>query len=433
MKKSVKWGALVVLGVLAAVSVASAAVQPLTAELIEVKPQTVAQVFKEEGIVEAAGDRLVYSPVGGEITRLAVQEGQKVAQGDLLVELSTKELEYQLAQLQAQLRSLAGQMEKSIQEIQQQVEEQQLALAETQRQLAKSREDYRRTKYLYEAGAATQVELLAAERAVEQLQNAAAQQESRLELLREQAGHRGQAAGQAAPALGSTGAGAARQYFQGQLEAVEAQISQLEYQIARSRITAPITGVVEELTAEEGMVIAPQVPLLKLAGDQGYEVNAYLLTEDVLPVKVGLKVTLIQKRRDGDYRFPGTVKAIAPAAVEKVSALGLSERRVKVTIRPEGKVPQLRPGYALDVEFSVLEQENKLAVPKTALFPYEGGDAVWVVRAGRARIQPVKKGLETTELVVIEAGLAAGDEVIKNPGLEGLKAGRRVRAGGRRG
>lgn len=40
---------------------------------------------------------------------------------------------------------------------------------------------------------------------------------------------------------------------------------------------------------------------------------------------------------------------------------------------------------------------------------------------------------DNLELVVIEAGLQAGDAVIKKPGLEGLKAGKRVRASGRRG
>ncbi len=38
----------------------------------------------------------------------------------------------------------------------------------------------------------------------------------------------------------------------------------------------------------------------------------------------------------------------------------------------------MRPGYALEVEFTTLEQMNKLAVPKVVLFPFEDGDALWV-------------------------------------------------------
>ncbi|MGI9951509.1 efflux RND transporter periplasmic adaptor subunit [Moorellaceae bacterium AZ2] len=417
MKKSVK-----VAGIIAALALIIAygifyATRPLKAELIEVKPQRVAQKIKEEGIVEAASERPVYSLVSGEIVTLAVREGQQVSPGDLLVQINTRELEFQLAQLKAQRKSLAGEEQKSFQEIEEQIREQRLAIEAIKRELIKSEADYNRLKSLYEAGAAARTELEAAENALENLKNELARQQSRLQFLEEQAGTQEAA---------FPGGAATGQYFQGLIEAVDAQIKHLEYQIEKSRIVAPVDGVVQEINVREGMMVSPQVPLMKLVAPGDYEINAYLLAEDVLAVKTGMKVTLIQKRRDRDYTFQGTVKSIAPAAVERVSPLGLGERRVKVTIRPEGEVPELRPGYSLDVEFSVMEQEGKLAVPKTCLFPYEGGDALWVVRDGRAHIQKVEKGMETDELVVIEDGLKPGDIVIKNPQLEGLKPGKRV-------
>jgi len=417
MKRSVKLISIVIIiaGV-AAYGVFNAR-KPLKAELIEVKPQAVAHIFKEEGIVEAVAERPVYSLVNGEIINLAVQEGRHVSAGDLLAQLDTGDLGHQLAQLTARRKSLAGEEQKSLQEMDQQVIQQQIAVEETKRQLEKSEKDYDRIKLLYDSGAVAKTELETAESMVKQLQNDLARQESRLKYLREQAG---------AGTIAAAGNSATRQYYQGLIEGVEAQISQLEEQIEKSRITAPINGVVQELNVKRGMVVSPQTPLMKLAGTGGFEINAYVLAEDVLPVKVGMKVTLIQKRKDGDYKFPGTVQAIAPAAVEKVSSLGLVERRIKVTIQPGKNSPGLRPGYALDVEFQVLEQADKLAVPKTCLFPYEGGDALWLVRDGRAQIQKVMKGLETDELVVIEQGLKDGDKVIKNPQLEGLKEGKGI-------
>ncbi|MBE3582152.1 MAG: efflux RND transporter periplasmic adaptor subunit [Thermoanaerobacteraceae bacterium] len=270
---------------------------------------------------------------------------------------------------------------------------------------------------MYEAGAAALTEVEAAEKALERLKNELARQEARLAFLEEQAG----SLEAAFPPGTATG-----RYFRGLIEAVDAQISHLEYQREKSRIVAPIDGVVQEINVREGTVVSPQMPLMKLVVPGDYEINVYLLAEDVLAVKAGMKVTLIQERRDGDHVFQGIVKSIAPAAVERVSPLGLVERRVKVSIRPEGEAPELRPGYSLDVEFTLREQEGKLAVPKTCLFPYEGGDALWVVRKGRAHIQKVKKGMETDDLVVIEDGLEPGDIVIKNPQLEGLEPGKRV-------
>ncbi|WP_258359640.1 efflux RND transporter periplasmic adaptor subunit [Moorella sulfitireducens] len=417
MKKSVKLVSLIIVIAIVVAYGVFYATRPLQAELIEVKPQTVAQNFKEEGIVEGVLERPVYSLVTGEIINLAVKEGQHVAAGELLAQINTQDMEYQLAQLRAQRKSLAGQEQKSFQEIGLQIKQQQFAIEATKRELLKSEENYKRVQLLYEANAVAKTELEAAENAVKQLQDELASQEAQLEFLMEQTG-----TGENAFS-GNTATG---QYFQGLIEAVDAQIKQLEYQIENSRITSPIDGVVQEINARQGMVVSPQVQLMKLTATNGYEINSYLRVEDVLAVKEGTKVTLIQKRKDGDYRFQGTVKSIAPAAVEKISALGLVERRVKVTIQPDGNLPELRPGYALDVEFSVLEQHDKLAVPKTCLFPYEDGEAVWVVRDGRAQIQKIEKGMETDVLVVIEQGLQPGDKVIKNPQLEGLKPGKRV-------
>ncbi|WP_422448516.1 efflux RND transporter periplasmic adaptor subunit [Thermoanaerobacterium sp. DL9XJH110] len=427
MKRPVKMALIIAIAVIVAAYAAFNAMQPLKAELIEVNPQTVSLDFKEEGIVEAALDRPVYSMVSGEITNLAVQEGQRVSKGALLVQINTKDMQYQLAQLKAQRKSLEGQEEKTFQEIEQQLEGQKLALEETQRQLDRSREDYQRTKTLFESGAVPEVELEAAENAVKRLENELLQQRSKLQLLMEQVAPMGAGTSGEIPAQNRIGNTPAKQYFQGMIEAVDAQIKQLEYQIGNSRITAPVDGIVQEVDVKPGMVVSPQMRLMKIVGTGRYEINTYLLAEDVLHVREGMKVTLIQKRKDGDYRFYGIVKSIAPSAVEKVSALGLIERRVKVTVQPEGNMPELRPGYSVDVEFRVLEQKDKMAVPKTCLFPYEGGDALWVVRDGRARVQKVTKGMETQELVVIEQGLKPGDKVIKNPRLEGLKEGKKVR------
>ncbi|HBT47588.1 MAG TPA: efflux RND transporter periplasmic adaptor subunit [Peptococcaceae bacterium] len=418
MKKSVKAAGIIGFVVLVVAYGLFAATRPLEAELIKVQPQRVVQKIKEEGIVEAASERTVYSPVGGQILTLAVREGHRVSRGQLLAQINTRELEFELAQLRAQRKSLAGQEEKSLQELREQIREQRLAVEEAKLELVKAEADYKRLKSLYEAGAAALTEVEAAEKTLETLKNELARREERLKFLEEQAG--GLEAG--FPEGTATG-----RYFRGLMEALDAQISYLEYRKQQSRIIAAVDGVVQEINVREGTFVSPQEPLMKLVVPGDYEINAYLPAEDVPAVKAGMKVTLIQKRRDGDLVFQGSVKSVAPSAVERVSPLGLVERRVKVTIRPEGEVPELRPGYSLDVEFILREQEGKLAVPKTCLFPYEGGDALWVVRDGRAHIQRVEKGMETDELVVIEEGLVPGDLVLKNPRLEGLEPGKRVR------
>lgn len=387
--------------------------KPLEAELLEVKAQTISQSFKEEGLVTAAVERPVYSVINGKIINIPVSEGQKVNKGDLLVEIESKDLESQLSQLRAQLESINGQ-EKQAKKTPYtaQVKQQHLMMEETKRQIELERQNLTRIKTLYESGAVSKKELDDANNRVEQLENNLLQQEQALELIEEQS----------EPLAGTD------QYFKGLKESLNEQIDHLKYLISNNRIVAPISGIVNELPVREGAMITAQTPLMTLTSNDELQVEVFLLTEDVISVEEGMPVTLIQKRKNGDLEFPGVVTAIAPAAEEKISALGLTEHKIKVTIAPEtNKAPELRPGYALDVKFTTLEQENKIAVPKVVLFPYEDGDALWLVKDGKVMVQKVETGMETDELVVIEKGLQVGDVVVKNPQLEGIKEGKEVK------
>lgn len=386
--------------------------KPLEAELLEVKAQTISQSFKEEGLVTAAVERPVYSVINGKIINIPVKEGQQVNKGDLLVEIESKDLESQLSQLKAQLESVNGQ-EKQAKRTPYvaQEKQQQLMMDETKRQIDLEKQNYNRIKTLYDSGAVSKKELDDAQNRVEQLENNLLQQEQALKLIEEQS----------KPLAGTD------QYFNGLKESLTEQIEHLKYLISNNRIVAPISGIVNELPVREGAMVTAQAPLMTLTSNDELQAEVFLLTEDVISVEEGMTVTLIQKRKNGDLEFPGVVTVIAPAAEEKISALGLTEHKVKVTVAPEAnKAPELRPGYALDVKFTTLEQENKIAVPKVVLFPYEDGDALWLVKDGKVMVQKVETGMETDELVVIEKGLQAGDVVIKNPQLEGLKVGKAV-------
>ena len=159
-----------------------------------------------------------------------------------------------------------------------------------------------------------------------------------------------------------------------------------------------------------------------------YVIEAYVLTQDATSVKPGMTVDLIQDNKSGDVLFSGTVDLIAPSAVEKVSSLGLIEQRLKVTIVPQLSPDLvLKPGYAVNVDFTIDKQESQLVVPKTVLFPFNDGDALWLVKDGKAVIQPVKKGFENDRDVAIMEGLVEGDLVILNPKMTGLAEGKRIK------
>ncbi|HHY06397.1 MAG TPA: efflux RND transporter periplasmic adaptor subunit [Clostridia bacterium] len=335
----------------------------LDAKLLKVQPRTIAKTFTEEGLVKAAKEDPLYTTSGGKIIDLHIQEGQQVQKGQLLLTFDPTELHFELQQLQGQLKSLQAQQELEL-----------------------SKLGLDKLKELYAIGAISQKEY-------------------------EDALHT-----------------ANSDYYPGQIETLRAQIESLRYKLTQSSVYAPVSGIISQLDLREGMVLAPGTPLCTIYQEGTYLVEGYVLTEDAAHIHPNMEVKLIQDNKEQEIGFKGWVQKIAPAAEEKMSALGLLEQRLKVTIEPE--LPEnliLKPGYALDIEFTINKQEDKLVVPKTVLFPYQDGEALWVVRQNTAQIQPVETGFENERDIVIEKGLKAGDLVLLDPQLEGLKEGIRIK------
>lgn len=350
-------------GIMAIVMVIFQNTKPLETNLLTVPKEDIAKIFREEGIVKAERENHVYSLYGGKIATISVREGDKVKEGDSLVEFDNQEILYQIQSLQGQIRSIEAQ--KALQEL---------------------TVDIETMKLLYEAGALSKKEY-------------------------EDAKH----------TLNSD-------YYPALISVVRAQISQLNYQLSLRNSISPVNGTVANLTIKEGMVIPPGSPLMTIFSGDAYVIESYVLTQDASRVKPGMSVDLIQNNKGGDIFFSGTVDIIAPSAVEKISTLGLVEQRLKVTIIPQMVLDlDLKPGYSVNVDFTIDRQADQLIVPKTVLFPYNDGDALWLVKDGKAVIQPVKKGFENDRDVAITEGLVEGDLVILNHKVTGLKEGKRIK------
>ncbi len=331
----------------------------------------------EEGLLVSEDQRTVYSLYQARIEAVAVEEGEQVERGDLLVVLDASELEYTLTELRSGLESVNSE------------------ISMVRDNLNTAARNYERIKALYDRDWATRIELEEAEKMKKEARSA-------LESL------------------------------EAQHNSLTAQIQTIEYRLENHRINAPISGVVTDLNAEEQGLAGPQVPLMRLfqkdeVAGWHFEVEARVLTRDVEFISVGEEVTLIFQRREEDLKFPGEITRIAEYAEGDISPLGLEEERITVTIRPD--LPDqvtLGPGYKVDVEFITRVTENVLVVPRRALFTYEGEDALMVVIDDRARVRKVTTGMETRQEVEILDGIGEGNPVILDPQQEGIEDGARV-------
>ncbi|HHY13421.1 MAG TPA: efflux RND transporter periplasmic adaptor subunit [Thermoanaerobacterales bacterium] len=341
-------------------------------EVVEVNKKEFIRSFVEEGIVFAEQEQIVYSLYNAHIQDLLVKEGENVRKGQLIAVLHNDEIDFILEELKANIAGLG------------------IELGQAQRNLEVVEKNYNRILSFYEDGFVATIEL---EKAENELNRAKAD----ISNIK------------------------ARQI------ALQSQLKGHEHKISGYRIKAPIDGIVADIKVQEKDVVGPQTQILTIFNEKDKYVESKILTQNVHEISKGMDVNLRFKLHKEDVEFHGKVINISPYAEKAYSALGLEEERVKVAIVPEFPTQvNINPGYKVDVEFIIEIIPDVLTVPKKVLFSYEGEDAVFVVKDGKAEIQQIKTGPETRKEIVIASGLTEGDLIILDPQLRGLVEGARV-------
>ena len=185
---------------------------------------------------------------------------------------------------------------------------------------------------------------------------------------------------------------------------------------------SPIDGIVLERLETNERRLAPGTVLLKIGALDALEVEADILSQDVVRIKVGQAVE-IYGPAVGTQAAKGIVDAIYPAGFTKVSSLGVEQQRVKVIVKfaPEElarieKTQSLGVGYRVRVRVFTAEKPKTNVVPRSALF--RGPDGKWqmfVVRDGKATLIGVDVGLMNDEQVEVVAGPKEGELVVLAP------------------
>lgn len=109
---------------------------------------------------------------------------------------------------------------------------------------------------------------------------------------------------------------------------------------------------------------------------------------------------------------------VDPAGFLKVSARGIEEQRVRVTIDfadPSETWASLGHDYRVVVHVTTWSAPDALAVPVSALFRKGDRWAVFADDNGRAKIVPVTVGHRNNQIAEVLSGLAAGDQVVLHP------------------
>lgn len=200
---------------------------------------------------------------------------------------------------------------------------------------------------------------------------------------------------------------------QAQIGVKEARLNAARIERAYSRITAPIRGVIADVTTRRGETVAASFAAPKFVSIvdlNQLEVQAFVDETDIGRIYVG-QAARFTVDTYADATFDATVTAINPKAAMQNSVVNYVV--VLSFVGQEGRV--LRPEMTAHVRLQLDERKGVLTAPRNALRQENGRQFVVVDRKGNWVQQPVRIGWRTDQKIEIAEGVAEGDVLQLNP------------------
>lgn len=365
---------------------------PVNVEMAEVARGPLQVTVEEEGRTEVTDTYVITAPIAAYARRIELREGDKIAQGQPVVQLEPPRSAILDPRTRAEAEARVRAAEASLR----QAEENQRAAQATARRAADERA---RIERLFEGEAAT-------EQMRDQAVAEAVQAEAALE------------AAQAVVEAARAELAAARANLAGDTAVANTPVRQV--------LTSPVTGRVLRIVRQSEGMVAPGEPLVEIGDVENLEVRVEVLSQDAVRIQPGSRVLLDQW--GGDELLEAVVQRVEPIGVTRISSLGVEEQRVTVVSNitsPPDRWQALGSGYRVVARFILWESDDALQVPAGALFRTDDGWAVFVVEDGRAVRRDVEIGHQSGLAAEVVSGLSEGDQVIVHPPSD-LEEGARV-------
>jgi RND family efflux transporter MFP subunit len=324
-------------------------------------------VAREEVLVAAQIDGLA-------ITEILVEEGARVAAGEVLARLSRETIEASLAQNAAQI----ARAEAAIAQARSQI-------AETEATRAAAQASFNRTRQLREEG-------ITSAETFDQRQAAAQQAVARVNAAQQ-----------------------TLRLAEADRTLAEAQRREWMIRLGRTEIKAPTAGIVSRRTARLGAIAATASdPLFRIIRDGDVELEADVAETVLARIAIGQRAVVRSAGHGGD--LPARVRLVAPE-IARATRLG----RVRLALEPNGT---FAIGSFARGTIEIARREA-LVAPLSAVLFGAAGARVQVVTNGVVETRPVTVGIRAGNRIEIVEGVTAGEQVVTISGTF-LRAGDRV-------
>jgi len=193
-------------------------------------------------------------------------------------------------------------------------------------------------------------------------------------------------------------------YTRHKIQAAQANVDQIEQQLAETQVLAPFDGVVTQIWLSIGAMASsrPKTPIVTVASK---DVVVSLRVEET-------GVAAFQEGQRVQFTSPGLPAKHLELRIDLVAPTGEQEAHTfLVQMRPLAAVPDLKPGLSGEVSI-VAERNNVILVPREAVRRQGSQFSLFVVRDARARLIEVDGGLIDDKNMEILDGVQPGDLVV---------------------
>lgn len=186
-------------------------------------------------------------------------------------------------------------------------------------------------------------------------------------------------------------------------ENTKIQYDQIREQIADSRITAPLSGIISVKNIEAGEFANPGTSLAKIVDISTLKATVLVNEQNVYQLKKGQKVSIETDILPGK-KLQGEISFISPS--------GDAAHNYAVEVQVKNQDVQLKAGTFIRVNFNLQNNANVLQIPKAALVEGTKNPYVYVVENASVKAKKVVLGREIGNNIEIVQGLQANEQVV---------------------
>ena len=363
----------------------------LIVPVVTVRPVQAPRVWEGFGTARAKAEADVAAEVSGVIAErpASIDPGRRVEAGELIVQIQDEEYADRVAASEAVAEALRA----DLQGLEVEVESTQETLALAERAVELTRTELERFRDAAVSAGVQQIEIDRLERQLTQEQRAAESLRERLSLLPTRRGR-----------------------LEAQLASARADLRLAQRNLDRTRIVAPIAGVLQSVETRKGERVSVGTPIARIVDLSVMEVPLSLPVSAGASVRVGSPAEL-STGGDEPTVWEGAVARIAPEADEGTRTLTVF---VEVEQDPESRARLLRAGRFVMGRVEGGRSLPRLVVPRSAV---REDRLVTVDESSRARLCDVNVLYQLdgrfpalhpreTQWSVVEGELEPGDRVI---------------------